>query len=147
LIPRNQFRFRQPMQPSGSERQPIPTWFLAVYSSTVFTYTVCKGSMWVLGLRQINTFCEVPFQVNFFLMTTFCIAFYESYLSTFQTDRKMVCSFHLLTFLLVTALQVKAQSGPLQPFMLGKSIENRRDIQDKSSFYSRNFFYSVRGGG
>jgi len=39
-------------------------------------YTVCKGGGF--GLRQINTCRKVPLQV-FFYMTTFCIAFYESY--------------------------------------------------------------------
>ncbi len=39
---------------------------------------MCKrGGCGVLGLRRINTCRKVPF-----LMTTFCIAFYESYLST-----------------------------------------------------------------
>jgi hypothetical protein len=33
----------------------------------------------ILGLRHINTCRKVPFQVN---STKFCIAFYESYLST-----------------------------------------------------------------
>jgi hypothetical protein len=32
----------------------------------------------VLRLRQINTCRKVPLQVNFFKMTTFCIAFYMS---------------------------------------------------------------------
>ncbi len=34
------------------------------------------------GLRQINTGRRVPLQVIFFKTTTFCIALYESYLST-----------------------------------------------------------------
>ncbi len=34
-----------------------------------------------MGFRQINTCRKVPLQMNF-LMTLFCIAFYESYLST-----------------------------------------------------------------
>ncbi len=39
----------------------------------------------ILGLRQINTCRKVPLHFNFlffFRMTTFCLAFYESYLST-----------------------------------------------------------------
>ncbi len=38
----------------------------------------------VLGLRQINT-CR---KVTFFKMTTFCIAFYESYISTVSSHEK-----------------------------------------------------------
>ncbi len=52
----------------------------------VYTYTVCNGGRGygVLGLRQINTCRKVPLLVNFF-MATFCIAFYESYLSTIES--------------------------------------------------------------
>jgi hypothetical protein len=43
-------------------------------------YTVCKGGGWGMGL--LLGLQRSPFTVNFFWMTTFCIAFYESYLST-----------------------------------------------------------------
>jgi hypothetical protein len=56
---------------------PLP---LSLY--TVYTYTVCRGGggYGALGLTQIST-CPITGQK--FWMTTFCIAFYESYLSTF----------------------------------------------------------------
>jgi hypothetical protein len=49
----------------------------------VYTYILCvRGRYGVLGLRQINTYRKVPLQANFFYMMTFCIVFYESYLTT-----------------------------------------------------------------
>ncbi len=41
-----------------------------------------------MGIRQINTCREVSLQVNIFQMMTFCIAFYESYLSTGKGNGK-----------------------------------------------------------
>ncbi len=65
-------------------------------------YTVCThkqcvrdevGGYGVLGLRQINTSRKVPLQV------TFCIAFYESYLSERHEDLVGICcKFLLATF-------------------------------------------------
>jgi hypothetical protein len=48
-------------------------------------YSVLRGGGYgVLGLRQINTCRKVPLQVHIWMMT-FCIVFYESYLSTEQS--------------------------------------------------------------
>ncbi len=41
------------------------------------------------AFRQINTCRKAPLLVTFFKMTTFCIAFYESYLSTDERGRKL----------------------------------------------------------
>jgi len=50
--------------------------------TVVYMYKCVRGGgIRVLGLRQKNKCRKVPLQ-KFFYMTTFCIAFYESYLST-----------------------------------------------------------------
>ncbi len=51
---------------------------------------MCKGrggGFGALGLRQINTCRKVPLQVNFL---TFCVAFYEYYLSTVQKLKEVL---------------------------------------------------------
>ncbi len=63
-----------PLSPSFWFNSPPP--LPCVNKYTVYKYTVCDG-----GLRQINT----PAYKTIFQMTTFCIAFYESYLSTIVT--------------------------------------------------------------
>ncbi len=66
---------------SGSTLLPPP---LSVWISLLNTRIQCVrgGGYGVLGLRQIDTCRKVPLQVNFL---TFCIAFYESFLSTSTT--------------------------------------------------------------
>jgi hypothetical protein len=61
-----------------------PSPFPCANKYTVYTYKVCKGGegSGVLGLRQIKKPPQSPFTGQIFHMTTFCIAFYESYLST-----------------------------------------------------------------
>ncbi len=59
--------------------------FPTVYTVYVYStlYTLCKGGYEVLGLRQINTCRKVPFKGQLWdmsIMTTFCIAFCESYI-------------------------------------------------------------------
>ncbi len=51
----------------------FPVWI----STHVYTYTVCKG-----GYKHLP---QIPFTGQFFQMTTFSVAFYESYLSTVWT--------------------------------------------------------------
>jgi hypothetical protein len=63
---------------SGLPLSPLPPFPVCIQ------YTYCipcvkGGGDGVLGLGKIKTCRKVPLQVNF-LMTTFCIAFYESYL-------------------------------------------------------------------
>ncbi len=52
----------------------------------VYTYTVCKGGEYGVigkgGLRQIEHLPQSPFTDQFFKITTFGIAFYQSNLST-----------------------------------------------------------------
>ncbi len=64
---------------SSSPLHLYPLWISILYT----VYSVCVwGGGGVLGLRQKNTCHKIPFiQANFFKMT-FCIAFYESHLST-----------------------------------------------------------------
>ncbi len=91
---------------SGSTLPPPP--LPCVNKYTVYTYTVCSGEgvYGVLELRQINTCRKVPLQVNF-CMTTFCIAFYESYQRR-MADRCSIRSlrFKLLHMNLIIALAI-----------------------------------------
>ncbi len=64
----------------GFNSPPFPVWIRILYTRRQCVRGDGEG-YGVLGLRQINTCRKVPLQVNF-IMTTFCIAFYESYLST-----------------------------------------------------------------
>ncbi len=61
---------------------PLP----GVNMYTVYTYTVCKGGVWGHrrggGLRHIKHLPQSPFTGNFFYITTFGIAFYQSNVST-----------------------------------------------------------------
>jgi hypothetical protein len=75
---------------SGSPLPPLPIPYINKY--TIHMYTVCKGpkggGYGVLGIKTDNNTCrKVPLHVNFLIfldddILTFCIAFYESYLST-----------------------------------------------------------------
>jgi hypothetical protein len=49
---------------------------------TVYTYTVCKGGgVWGSGPHTDKHLKQITFTGKFFSMTTFCNAFYDSYLS------------------------------------------------------------------
>ncbi len=65
--------------------------FHTLYLTRYRTYTIARPPQtepWRGGeFRQINTCSKVPLQVNFFWMTTFCIAFCHSNLSTFGPIR------------------------------------------------------------
>ncbi len=66
----------------------LPPPLRCVKKYTVYTYHYVRGGGYgVLGLRQINT-CRKSFYRSIFIMTkktTFCIAFFESYLSKFYS--------------------------------------------------------------
>ncbi len=49
-------------------------------------YTVCGGEVWGSGPQTDKHLPQSPLTSQFFLMTTFCIAFCESYLSKHYID-------------------------------------------------------------
>jgi hypothetical protein len=61
------FSLPSTFKPSLWFNSPLPSPLLCVNKYTLYTYTVCKGGgeYGVLGLRQINTSCKIPLQVNF----------------------------------------------------------------------------------
>jgi hypothetical protein len=52
---------------------------------TIYTYTVCKGVVWGYGPQTDKHLPKSLFSGQFFQLTAFCIAFFESYLSTSQS--------------------------------------------------------------
>ncbi len=54
------------------------------------------GGVWVSGPPTEKHLLQIPWTGQFFLMTTFCIAFYESHLSTGLTYLKIS---HYVTFI------------------------------------------------
>jgi hypothetical protein len=62
---------------------PLPLSLLCEYCKyTVYSYTVCKGGS--SGSKTDKHLPQSPFAGKFFKMTTFCIDFYESYISMVQ---------------------------------------------------------------
>jgi hypothetical protein len=57
---------------------------------TLYTYSVCKGGVWGSGPQTEKHLPQSPFTGEFFQMTTFCIAFYKSYLSTMDIKQVFV---------------------------------------------------------
>ncbi len=63
---------------------PVP--FPCVNKYTVYTHTVCGGGYGVCGPQADKHLPQSPFTGQFFEMTTFCIVFYESFLSTLNPN-------------------------------------------------------------
>ena len=77
-----------PLYPSlwfNSPPHPLPY----VNKYTVYTHAVCNGGggVWGSGPQTDKHLPQSLFTDNFFEMTTFCIAFYEPYLSISGTYR------------------------------------------------------------
>ncbi len=84
-----------PLQPSLWFNPPLS----CVNKYTVYTYTVCKGGYWVLGLRQINTCLKILFWWRHFALPPMSLIFLRVKTTT---AKSLAFSFILFIFIFST---------------------------------------------